>query len=90
MDFPPLTAEFCLHVAINASPFPSRFKPGDDPTVKTLFDLGVATATDSAFYAQAVKNRIAPWHIDTSAIASSPGTTVQAAADSIQIGAFKE
>jgi hypothetical protein len=89
-QYPPLTAEFCLHVAVDASPFSSRFKQGDDPTVKTLFDLGVATATDSAMYAQGVKTRIFPWHIDSSAVASSPGTTVQSAADSIQVGAFKE
>lgn len=89
MKYPPLTPAFCLHTAINASPFPSRYQQGDDPTVKTLFDLGVAASTDSAFYAQAVKSRIFPWHIDSSAVASTPGTTLQAAADSIQTGAFR-
>ena len=89
MNYPPLTAEYCLHIAINASPYPSRFKDDDDPSVKTLFDLGVSTPTDGAMYAQAVKSRIFPWHIDSSAVASAPGTTMQAAADSIQIGAFK-
>jgi hypothetical protein len=89
IKYPPLTAEFCLHVAINASPHPNWYKPGDDPTVKMLFDLGVATPTDSAMYAQAVKSNIFPWHIDSSAIACTPGTTVQGAADSVQVGAFK-
>lgn len=85
---PALTAEFCLHVAINASPFPSRYKPSDDPSQVALFDLGVADPTSTAVYAEGVKNRIFPWHIDSASVASSPNTTVQAAADSILAGAF--
>jgi hypothetical protein len=85
---PALTAEFCLHVAINATPFPSRFRPDDDPSQIQLFDVGVVDSTSSAFFAEAVKNRIFPWHIDSSSIGSSPDTTIQAAADSILAGAF--
>ncbi len=85
---PELTPEFCLHVAINASPYPSRFKDNDDPTRVTLFALGVVGTVSTAFYVEAVKNRIFPWHIDDSSISATPDTAIQAAADSIQTGAF--
>ena len=88
-DYPPLTADTCLRVAIHASPHPNWYKADDDPTVKTLFDLGVATSTDGVMYAQAVKDGIAPWRIDSSAVACTPDTTVQSAADSIQTSAYK-
>jgi hypothetical protein len=83
-----LTAEFCLEVVINSTPHPNRFLKTDDPSVKQLFDLGVVDALSSAFFVQSVKERIAPLLIEDASIASSRNTTVQAAADSVQTGAF--
>jgi hypothetical protein len=85
---PALTADFCLQVVINCTPFPSRFEPTDEPSEVQLFDLGVVDPTSSAIFATAVKGRIFPWQINTSTIASGRDATVQAAADSIQTGAF--
>jgi hypothetical protein len=90
IEYPDLTPDFCLHAAISAAPHPNWYKPDDDPSVKVLFDLGVATATDSAIYAQAVKANIFPWRIDSAAVAAAPNTLLETAADSIQAGAFKE
>lgn len=89
LDKPILTPQFCLHVVVNSTPSPSRFKEGtDDPSVMTLFDLGVTGKTASAVFVQAVKNRIFPWHIDDVNIQSSRDTTLQTSAASIQQGAF--
>jgi hypothetical protein len=85
---PALTADFCLHVVINCTPFPSRFTPTDEPSEVQLFDLGIVDPMSSAIFVAAVKSRIFPWHIDASSIASGRDATVQAAADSIQTGAF--
>jgi hypothetical protein len=85
---PALTPDFCLHVVINSTPSPSRFRSTDDPSTVALFDLGVVNAITSAIFVQGVKSRIFPWHIDDSMIASSRETKLQAAAASIQAGAF--
>lgn len=86
---PDLTPSFCLHVVVNASPFPSRFQPGSsDPSVMTLFDLGIVDSASSAVFVQAVKARIFPWHLNDSDLSSTPDATLQAAADSVQANAF--
>jgi hypothetical protein len=85
---PDLTPDFCLHTVVNATPFPSRFKATDDPSVVVLFDLGIIDDLTSAIYVQGVKSRIAPWHIDSTNVLSARDTTVQDAADSIQTSAF--
>ena len=38
---PDLTPQFCLRIVVAATPSPNHFHPGDNPTEKTLFDLGV-------------------------------------------------
>lgn len=86
---PSLTPDFCLHVVVNSTPAPSRFKDGtDDPSVVTLFDLNVTGKVASAVFVQAVKSRIFPWHIDDVNIQSSRDTILQVSAVSIQKGAF--
>jgi hypothetical protein len=88
-DKPLLTPEFCLHVVINSTPKPSRWNPQtDSPSTKTLFDLGVVDSSASAVFTQQIKPRIFPWHIDDSDVTSSPSTTLQAAANSVQNNAF--
>jgi hypothetical protein len=92
MTSPPilLTAEFCLEVVIESTPHPDRFSKTDDPTLKKLFDLGVVDALSSAFFAQNVKERIAPWRIDDFILLSARSNTVQEAADSLQSGAISD
>ena len=85
---PVLTPDFCMQVVIDSTPHPGRFQDTDDPTVKTLFDLGVVDALSSAFFIQNVKAAIAPWRIMDSSIQGSRSNTVQEAADSIQTGAL--
>jgi len=89
LEKPPLTPEFCLHVVVNSTPFPSRFKPPNTPASSTtLFDLGVVDDFSASIFVQGVKTRIFPWHIDNADIASSRETTLQNAADSVQSNAF--
>lgn len=89
VDKPPLTPDFCLHVIINSTPKPSSWNPKtDSPSTKTLFDLGVVDSNTSAVFVQQVKPRIFAWHIDDSDVASSPSTTLQGAANSVQNNAF--
>jgi hypothetical protein len=84
-----LTPSFCLHVVINATPFPGRFHDGtSDPSVMTLFDLGIVDGMSTAIFVQGVKTRIFPLHLNNSDLASSPDTTLQASADSVQANAF--
>jgi hypothetical protein len=85
---PPLTADFCLHVVVNSTPKPSRFNPVLGASGQTLFDLGVVDATSSQVFVQAVKARIFPWHIDDTSVASTPPTTLQAAAVAVMNNAF--
>lgn len=84
---PILTPDFCLQLVIDSTPHPGRFQKTDDPTVKTLFDLGVVDALSSALFVRNVKTGIAPWHIEEASIQSSRSNTVQQAADSVQTGA---
>jgi uncharacterized membrane protein YfbV (UPF0208 family) len=83
----PLSPSFCEHVVVNATPFPSRFKPGTAAQT-TLFDLGVVDDIMAAHFVHSIKNAIAPLSIDNNDILSSADTTVQAAADSVQQNAF--
>jgi hypothetical protein len=84
-----LTPAFCLHVVVNSTPKPSHWNPPTDtPSTKTLFDLGVIDSLTSAIFTAGVKSRIAPLHIDDTDVSSSPGTTLQAAANSVQSNAF--
>jgi hypothetical protein len=86
---PDLTPDFCLHVVVNSTPSPSRFRFGtDDPSVVTLFDMGITDSTKAGGFVQAVKSRIFPWHIDDVKVAGSRDTTLQTAAASIPKGAF--
>lgn len=85
---PALTADVCLQVVIDSTPHPGRFQKTDDPTVKTLFDLGVVDALSSALFVENVKARIAPWYIEDASIQSSRSNSVQEAADSVQTGAL--
>lgn len=85
---PALSADRCLQVVIDSTPYPDRFQKTDDPTLKRLFDLGVVDALSSALFVQNVKAGIAPWHIDDASIQSSRGNTIQEAADSVQTGAI--
>jgi hypothetical protein len=88
-DKPALSPDFCLHVVVNSTPKPSQWKPlADTPSTKTLFDLGVVDALTSSVFVAGVKARIFPWHIDDSNVTSAPGTTLQAAANSVQNNAF--
>jgi hypothetical protein len=89
MRTPPiLTADFCLQVVVDSTPHADRFQKTDDPTVKTLFDLGVVDALSSAFFVLNVKAAIAPWQIEDASVQSSRSSTVQEAADSVQTGAL--
>ena len=85
---PPLTPSFCLHAVINSTPSPGSFLPGSDPSVVTLFDLGIVDPATSAVFVEAVKARIFPWHLNNSDLTSTPDTTLQAAANSVQTNAF--
>lgn len=85
---PALTPSFCLHVVINSTPKPGNFHSDSDPSVVTLFDLGVIDAMTSAFFTQAVKSRIFPWHLNDSDLPNTPDTTLQTAADAVQTNAF--
>ena len=85
---PVLTPDFCLQLVINSTPHPGRFQKTDDPSVKTLFDLGVVDALSSALFVQNVKTGIVPWTIEDSSIQSGRASTLQQAADSVQTGAF--
>jgi hypothetical protein len=87
-DKPVLTPDFCLHVVVNSTPKPSRWNAQSNASTTTLFDLGVVDSSASQVFAQAVKSRIFPWHIDDSDVASSASTTVQAAANSVMNNAF--
>jgi hypothetical protein len=87
---PPLTADFCLQVVVDSTPYPGRFLKTDDPSVKQLFDLGVVDALSSAIFVQNVKERIIPWRIDDASIQSGRSNTLQEAADSIQTGALSD
>lgn len=88
LEKPQLTPEFCLHVVVNSTPSPSRFKPPNTPASTTLFDLGVVDDFSASIFVQGVKTRIFPWHIDNADVASSRSTTLQDAADSVQNNAF--
>lgn len=89
IEKPPLTPEFCLHVVVNSTPFPSRFNPPNTPaSTTTLFDLGVVDSFSASIFIHGVKSRIFPWHIDDTRVASSRDTTLQKAADSVQNNAF--
>lgn len=84
-----LTPGFCLEVVINSTPKPNRWNPKTDtPSTKTLFELGVIDAETTTFFTDGVKSRVAPLHLEDSDISSSPGTTLQAAADSVQSNAL--
>ena len=86
---PALTPEFCLHVVVSSTPFPSRFRPPKSkPSKMTLFDLGVVDSQSSGVFVQGVKSKIFPWHIDDTKIAGSSETVLQDAADSVQQNAF--
>ena len=86
---PELTPSFCLHVVVSATPSPGRFQPAiSDPSVMTLFDLGIVDAMSSAVFVQGVKARIFPWHLNDSDLLSAPGTTLQLSANSVQANAF--
>lgn len=85
---PSLTPDFCLRLVISATPHPTHFHKTDDPTEKTLFDLGVVDALSAALFVQNIKTGIAPWHIEDESIQCSRTNTVQQAADSVQTGAF--
>jgi len=88
-DKPDLTPDFCLLVVVNSTPKPSRWNPQTgSPSTTTLFDLGVVDPSTSQVFVQAVKGRIFPWHIDDTSVTSAPGTTLQAAAVSVQNNAF--
>jgi hypothetical protein len=84
-----LTPDFCLRAVINSTPKPGRWNPqADKPSTKTLFDLGVVDDAASAVFVQAVKKHIAPWQIKDDDVTSDPGTTLQAAANSVQTNAL--
>lgn len=84
----PLSPEVCIATVIQSTPSPSRFQPGDDPRITTLFSLGVVDTITRALFCQAVKDRLYPWEIDSQKIASRPGNTVTEAATSIEQYAF--
>jgi len=73
---------------VASTPDPGRFKNDSDPSTVTLFDLGVVGGTESVIFVSAVKDRLKPWNIADGDIASSPGSTVQQAADSLAQNAF--
>jgi hypothetical protein len=83
---PNLSPDFCVHVVVSATPFPSRYKPGTPDTTK-LFDLGVVDDVQRAHFINGVKSGIFPWLIDDSLVASSRDTTVQASAASVMTNA---
>jgi len=82
-----LTPSFCEHVVVSSTPFPGRFTPGTGAET-TLFSLGVVDDVMQAHFVHAVKSAILPLSINNDDVLSSPDTTVQAAADSVQQNAF--
>jgi hypothetical protein len=84
---PDLSPAFCIHAVVSATPSPSEYQQGSAAETK-LFDLGVVDDESSQIFVEALKGRIFPWHIDNSDILGTPGTTVQAAADSVQNNAM--
>ena len=79
----PLTPQLCQSIVVQSTPDPHKFAPDSDPTVVTLFDLGVVGARESALFVKAVQKRLCPWVIDDADVASSPDTTVQKSANSL-------
>ncbi len=84
----PLSPQHSQDIVVDSTPDPAAFKPDSDPSVVTLFDLGVVGGTESAIFIRAVKNRLRPWKIKDSDIASSPASTVQQSADSLAQNAY--
>jgi hypothetical protein len=84
----PLSPQFVQNVVVASTPDPRRFKDDSDPSVVTLFVLGVVGGIETAVFVRAVKNRLKPWQINDGDIASSPATTVQQAADSLAQNAY--
>ncbi len=81
----PLTTAVCYRLVIQSTPRPKDFPANGDPSRIKLFNLGVVDATTGAIFAQAVANSMPTgWSIATSQLASSPNTSVQAVAISIQ------
>ena len=73
---------------MEATPSPHHYHNGDDPTIKTLFDLGVVDDLQIRLFVQGVQDGLAPWRqIDPVNLQSSRDTTLQDAADSVQTGA---
>jgi hypothetical protein len=87
LNKPDLTSGFCIYAVVNATPYPSRYKPGTPDTTR-LFDLGVVDDVQAAHFITGVKTLISPWRIDDSKIASSGDTTVQDAAASVMNNAY--
>jgi hypothetical protein len=85
---PPLTAQRCQDIVIQSTPDPHQFRPGSDPAVVTLFDLGVVGAIETAVFVAGVKKRLKPWQILDEDIADAPSNTVQQSADSLGQHAF--
>lgn len=79
----PLTSQVLQDIVVKSTPDPRRFTNSSDPAVVTLFDLGVVGSRESALFCAAVKQKLNPWQIADSDIASSPASTVQKSADSL-------
>ncbi len=85
---PPLTPQKCQSIVVQSTPDPKQFKPGSDPDVVTLFDLGIAGTTETVVFIAGVKRRLLPWQIDDGDVAGAPSNTVQESADSLVQNAF--
>jgi hypothetical protein len=83
-----LSPEFLQGIVVASTADPGRFKVNSDPASVTLFDLGVVGAREKAVFVHGVKDRLKPWRINDSDIASSPASTVQQAADSLAQNAY--
>ena len=89
LEKPLLTPDFCLNVVVKSTPKPNRWNPQTGTaSTTTLFELGVVDANTSLVFVQAVKERISPWNLDDGHVSSTPQTTLQAAAVSVQNNAF--
>ena len=84
----PLSPEFLQVVVVASTADPGRFNENSDPAAVTLFDLGVVGALEEAVFVHGIKERLNPWRINDSDIASSPASTVQQTADSLAQNAY--
>jgi hypothetical protein len=86
LEKPDLSPDFCIHAVVNSTPSPEKYQKGT-AAITTLFDLDVVDDTMSAHFVQSLKRRIFPWLIEDQLVASSPDTTVQDAAASVESNA---